>query len=75
MLRMIISGTSKQHDQLIKVLETERIQGHLNFGIHRSSHALTTCIVQNYSRDHIHFLDGGNGGYAIAAKQLKQQGI
>jgi hypothetical protein len=33
-----------------------------------------TCYVQNLSDTaHIHFVDGGDGGYAMAAKQLKQQ--
>ena len=33
-----------------------------------------TCYVPSFSDGkHVHFIDGGDGGYAIAAKQLKQQ--
>ena len=33
-----------------------------------------TCVVPSYKDGtHIHFIDGGDGGYAMAAKQLKAQ--
>ena len=33
-----------------------------------------TCIVPSYvSDDHVHFLDGAGGGYALAAQNLKQK--
>jgi Protein of unknown function (DUF3095) len=32
-----------------------------------------TCIVQSYNGNHLHFVDGSDGGYALAAHQLKQQ--
>lgn len=33
-----------------------------------------TCIVPSpLSRDHMHFVDGADGGYAAAASRLKQQ--
>ena len=36
--------------------------------------ALMTCYVANLKpTQHIHFFDGGDGGYAMAAKQLKGQ--
>jgi hypothetical protein len=34
---------------------------------------LITCIVADYDKEHVHFLDGANGGYTIAAKELKRQ--
>jgi hypothetical protein len=31
-----------------------------------------TCIVPSpLQRDHVHFVDGASGGYAMAASQLK----
>lgn len=42
------------------------------YGLHRQSSALMTCIVANpMQRDHIHFVDGAAGGYAMAAANLK----
>ncbi len=73
LLRMIISGTEAQNRQLREFLEGERLSGKLAYGFHTSSHAMTTCIIFNYSTHHFHFLDGSNGGYAMAARELKRQ--
>ena len=44
------------------------------FGIHISQSALMTCFVPSIGDgQHVHFVDGGNGGYAMAAKELKAQ--
>ena len=72
-LRMIISGTLEQRKQLTAYLEDLRDKRKIVFGIHASASALMTCLVFNYENDHIHFLDGSDGGYALAAKDMKQQ--
>ncbi len=72
-LRMIISGDSKQRQQLTAYLEHLREQRKIVFGIHASAKALMTCLVFNHENDHIHFVDGSDGGYALAAKDMKQQ--
>ena len=42
------------------------------YGIHRQDAALITCFVVNpMQRDHMHFIDGASGGYALAAAQMK----
>jgi hypothetical protein len=43
------------------------------YGVHVSRHALMTCLVFDRFGKQVHFVDGANGGYALAAKQLKQQ--
>jgi hypothetical protein len=46
--------------------------GHCRYGLHRQSSALITCIAPSvYTRDHMHFIDGADGGYAMAARNLK----
>jgi len=72
-LRMIISGTLEQRKQLTAYLEDLRDKRKIVFGIHASDSALMTCLVFNYENDHVHFLDGTDGGYALAAKDMKQQ--
>lgn len=32
-----------------------------------------TCLIFDYDRDHFHFVDAADGGYALAAKQMKAQ--
>lgn len=74
MLRMILDCSDKQVEAIRAYLEVQRREGKLCYGIHLSETALMTCFVQAV-RDgqHIHFIDGGDGGYAMAAKQLKEQ--
>jgi len=46
--------------------------GLVRYGLHRQDEALMTCIVPSVqTRDHMHFLDGADGGYARAAEALK----
>ncbi|QRM54605.1 DUF3095 domain-containing protein [Sinorhizobium sp. BG8] len=46
--------------------------GVCRYGLHKQDSALMTCVVPTpMSRDHVHFIDGAAGGYAIAASQLK----
>jgi len=73
MLRMVISGTQGQRQELRKQLQTLHEQGLIVFGIHAAPSSLITCVVTDYNHDHVHFLDGANGGYAMAAKELKAQ--
>lgn len=49
--------------------------GHCRYGLHSQASALMTCIVPSpFTRDHMHFVDGAAGGYAMAARLLKQGG-
>jgi hypothetical protein len=54
-------------------LQSAADKNELAYGIHRSSSALATCMVKAYEGDHVHFVDGADGGYALAARQLKAQ--
>ena len=72
-LRMIISGTIRQREQLQQYLHTLYEQGKLVYGLHHSRNALVTCTVQDYFGDQVHFVDGSEGGYALAALQMKDQ--
>ena len=50
-----------------------RAAGVADFGLHRQTSALITCFVPSPSRpDHVHFVDGAAGGYALASRALKQ---
>ena len=73
MLRMTISGTVQQRQQLRAYLEDKHQSGDLVFGIHVAKHTLMTCIVFDRFGRQVHFLDADDGGYAMAAVELKAQ--
>jgi len=48
----------------------------LRYGIHVSDTALMTCLVTTASQNlHVHFVDGGGGGYTSAATQMKAMAL
>ncbi len=73
MLRMVMDGKNTQAAALQSYLEGEYRQGKLVYGMYKSREALLTCIVESYNGKHLHFVDGSDGGYALAAKELKQR--
>ena len=74
MLRLVLDCSEEQADGLESVLERARVHGKVDYGIHRADEALMTCFVQNMQDGgHLHFIDGGSGGLALAAQQLKSR--
>ncbi len=73
-LRMIIDCSATQAEEIHKTLEKMHEEETIFYGVHESESSLMTCYVNGLDEGkHIHFVDGGDGGYAMAAKQLKQQ--
>jgi hypothetical protein len=73
LLRHVLSGTPEQRQELTGFLEERRAQGQLVYGLHVAPAALMTCLVFNRHGGHVHFVDGAQGGYAMAAAQMKAQ--
>ena len=72
-LRLTLDCTPQQIDRVEAILVPARARGEINFGLHRQSHALMTCLVPSDRPDsHLHFLDGMGGGYARAAEMMEQ---
>lgn len=72
-LRMVIAGNSEQRQQLTKYLETQYQQGELVYGLHNSDRAIVTCLVFERNGRQVHFVDGADGGYTLAAKAMKKR--
>ena len=73
-LRMVIDCTPTESDGIEAILKAARVENQIDFGLHRASSALMTCFVSTTDDGkHIHFIDGADGGYALAAQQLKSQ--
>jgi hypothetical protein len=74
-LRMTLDCTPALADDLEKLLLDAEQNGVARYGLHRQDAALMTCFVPSATRsDHIHFVDGAMGGYAMAARALKPDG-
>ena len=73
MLRQVISGTSRQREELSTYLENLRQQNRCVYGLHISDSTLVTCLIANRAGEHYHFVDGADGGYAMAAAAMKKQ--
>ncbi|MEM6531244.1 MAG: DUF3095 family protein [Myxococcota bacterium] len=72
-LRMVIDVDDTQRRALEQRLHDEYATGAIYYGTHAADHGLLTCLVRDYMGSHVHFVDGGGGGYAMAARQLKRQ--
>jgi hypothetical protein len=72
-LRMVLDLSDEQLSVIEAELERARQEGHLAYGLNRAPSALITCYLRSFSGDHVHFIDGSDGGYALAARQLKAQ--
>lgn len=74
MLRFVMDCDKKQSDEIEKYLQQLYQQKKIFFGIHKSDKAVMTCLVKDLKNSkHVHFIDGDQGGYALAAKNLKKQ--
>ncbi|MDX7950616.1 DUF3095 domain-containing protein [Lichenihabitans sp. Uapishka_5] len=71
-LMMTVDCTTDQASLIeARLTEAER-DGVAHCGTHRQSAALMTCVVPSPSHPgHVHFIDGAEGGYTMAARQLK----
>jgi Protein of unknown function (DUF3095) len=67
---MIISCYTEQRELFQIYLQSLQQEGKIYFGLHVSDRALVTCLVGSQA---VHLVDAADGGYALAAKQIKQQ--
>ncbi len=72
-LRMVIPSTPAKTKRLARYLDRKYQDGCLVHGLHISSSALMTCLVFERSGRQVHFIDGSDGGYALAAVAMKQR--
>jgi hypothetical protein len=74
LLRMVLDCTELQAKEIETLLGSLEERGHITFGTHRSAQALMTCLVFSSTQNqHLHFIDGAQGGYTLAAVSLKNK--
>ena len=72
-INTIISGQQNKRTQLLEYLAAKEAEGSLVYGYHISKESVMTCYIENMDSNHIHFVDGSDGGYTEAAKLLKRK--
>ena len=72
-INTIISGTTAQRTLLETALNEMESQGEIIYGLHVSNECVMSCYVRNMNDRHIHFVDGAEGGYTMAAGIVKKK--
>lgn len=70
-INTIITGKMDKRIRFVEYLTAQQNAGNLVFGHHISKESVMTCYIENRNSKHIHFVDGSDGGYTEAAKELK----
>lgn len=73
MLNTIISGTEEQRIKLETKLDDLEKKSEIIFGMSISDESIMSCYVQDRINNHVHFIDGSEGGYTAAASVLKKK--
>ena len=71
-LRLVLAGGAEQRAELEEYLSGLRRRGEVSFGVHVAHSALMTCLIEHRQSAHFHFVDAAGGGYAAAARALKE---
>lgn len=73
-LRMVLDVDEGQVARITRYLDEQMAHGKLVYGMHLADTALMTCMVFNLEQsEHVHFVDGSDGGFAMAAVDFKQR--
>ena len=72
-INTIVSGSVANRERFIDFLNIEEAKGTIIYGHHISSESIMTCYIEDMNNKHTHFVDGADGGYTEAAKQLKSK--
>lgn len=73
LFRQVLAGNAAQRSVLCDWLEARYRSRELVYGLHVADRAHMTCLVFTYASDHLHFIDGADGGFFMAAKAFKER--
>ncbi|MEY4631300.1 MAG: hypothetical protein RIQ81_1420 [Pseudomonadota bacterium] len=69
-LKFVVDCSKEWLREFMRACDNLEAQGLIWYGQHSSKAAILTCLVPS-TNNHVHFIDGSDGGYAEAAKILK----
>lgn len=72
-INTVFSGTTTQRQELELALNDLEREGHIGYGLFVSKESVMSCYVRGMDENHIHFVDGSDGGYTKAASVLKKK--
>ena len=73
-LRLVLDCSESQIERITHMLEQQRQMKKIAYGIHTTGQAQMTCLVFSLEHhEHIHFVDGSDGGFWAAAQAYKIQ--
>jgi hypothetical protein len=73
-INTVITGTSEQRISLISFLDLLEKSNKIRYGLFVSKESVMSCYVRDMgTNEHIHFVDGADGGYTRAANSLKKK--
>ncbi len=65
---MVLDCTPELAAEIEDRLEKAAADGIVRYGTHKQDAAMMTCFAPNPANpNHVHFIDGADGGYALAA--------
>ncbi|WP_110057170.1 DUF3095 domain-containing protein [Chitinophaga sp. S165] len=70
-INTVITGTEQQRLLLDDKLNRLEQSGEIHYAFYVSKESVMSCYVRDLKDDHIHFVDGAEGGYTKAAGVLK----
>ena len=73
-LRLVLDCSRSQISRITQVLEQQHRLGKIAYGMHKTGQAQMTCLVFSLEHhEHIHFVDGSEGGFWTASQAYKNQ--
>lgn len=72
-INTVITGTAQQRLILQKELDQLEKNNEILYALYVSGESIMSCYVRDLEDDHIHFVDGADGGYTQAAGILKKK--
>jgi len=73
-LRMVLDCAPEQVKKIRSLLDTMQTAGDIEYGVFDTEEALITCLLFDLQAgQHLHFVDGNNGGFWSASQALKKQ--
>lgn len=72
-IKMTLALSAEQRAGLLAALDGLEAKGDILYGAHISDRAIMTCLIHTNRDDEVHFVDAADGGYALAARRMKDK--